>query len=137
MSDWYGGSRTNYVKIKDMDGLKKALEPFDLEIVEDRDSPNSIALLPNSEYGDWPTWAYTEDGEEIELDPVGHICPFMEEGQVLVIMEAGAERLRYISGWAQAFTWDGRFVEVSLHQIYEKAAQEFGVPLTTITPASY
>ena len=29
MADWYGSARSNYVRIKDMEGLKKALAPFE------------------------------------------------------------------------------------------------------------
>lgn len=32
MVNYYAAARTNYVFIKDMDGLKKALEPFDVSV---------------------------------------------------------------------------------------------------------
>lgn len=49
-------------------------------------------------------------------------------------MEAGAEKMRYISGWAQAVHSDGRTVELRLSDIYVKAEEAFGV---IPTDASY
>jgi hypothetical protein len=42
-----------------------------------------------------------------------------------------------VTGQAIAVRWDGRVVHLSLHDIYEKAAREFGVDVKSITPAEY
>ena len=53
------------------------------------------------------------------------------------MMEVGSERYRYVTGQAIAARWDGRVVHLSLNDIYEKAAREFGVDVKSITPAEY
>lgn len=133
MSNWYGGSRTNYVKVKDLEGLQQALEPFDLEIVQD--DQDRVALLSNSEYGEWPS--YGIDDDETELDVHEHILPYLEDGQVLIIMEAGAEKPRYISGWAEAYHTGGSVVRVSLQDIYDKVAEVFGMARENINEVAY
>ncbi len=35
MGNWCGSARSNYVKVKDIEGLKESLEPFDIVINED------------------------------------------------------------------------------------------------------
>lgn len=65
------------------------------------------------------------------------LAEHLAEGQVLVVMTAGAENLRYITGDAIAISWDGRQAQVNINDIYSKAATEFGVPLQSIAPATY
>lgn len=140
MANYQATARSNYVKIKDMEGLKKALKPFDIAIWEQ----DGMVGFGQSEMSDggWPGWclisvADDEPEEEIEFDPAIQICPFMEEGQVLVMMESGHEKLRYVQGHAQAFNTKGGYVQLILRDIYQMAADKFGVPLATITHAEY
>lgn len=87
--------------------------------------------------GGWPTSGYDNDANEVDFDFIKQVCPFMESDQVLVAMEAGHEKLRYVTGYAWAYHSDGRQFGLSLDDIYTKAAAEFGVPRNTITEASY
>ena len=144
MSNWNGAARSNYVRIKDMDGLKNALSPFPIRVYQNNDG--LVCFLSEEEdTGSWPSFALVEvdheDGwpseDEIEFDPTVQICPFMEDDQILVMMEAGAEKLRYVSGHASAFNAKGDSCGVSLNDIYEKAAEKFSVPVGKITDASY
>lgn len=139
MSSWYGTARSNYVKIDDMAGLEAALKPFCVKITPQDTDPAVVYFTPeDSDTGGWQTFSSDDDdGEEIEFNPVEHICPFMADGQVLVMMEAGAERLRYVTGEAQAYNKQGDFVCLSLSDIYAKAAEAFGVPKASITTATY
>lgn len=140
MANWYGTARSNHVKIKDMAGLKTALEPFEIHIHTAIAGAHKGMICFWSEDGDsgaWPGSILDEDEAEVEFDPAVHICPFMEDDQILVMMEAGAEKLRYITGWATAYTADGRDTTISLGRIYQQAADEFGVPRESITPAEY
>jgi hypothetical protein len=141
MSNWYGAARSNYVAIKDMEGLKKSLDPFPISIIP-RESDGKICLLSDDiDNGGWPTCACGTDasGEDMEIlfNPPELICPFMKNGEILIIMEAGAEKLRYISGTAVAFKHTGESVSIFLDDIYQKAANEFGVPIDTINLCQY
>lgn len=59
------------------------------------------------------------------------------QGQVAVLLEIGAERIRYLYGDAIAVNHKGRVVALSLKDIYRKAAREFRVPENEITRAEY
>lgn len=45
-------------------------------------------------------------------------------------MTTGAEKLRYLTGYAFALYADGRRLDVNLDDIYDKARAEFGVQPT-------
>lgn len=141
MSNWEGMSRTNYVTIEDLDGLEESVSPFELEIAEDDSSPGKFCFITETEYGDWPFSGYDfETDTEVELSVDQHIMPFVKEGEVLVIMEAGHEKARYISGNASAYIRRGDSVDrvsLSLQDIYTRAAEKFNVPMESITPAEY
>lgn len=127
MSNWYGACRTNYVQVKDIQAVKDAFQPFPIEIHESADG--LITLLSNDEYGGWPSSTEDADGNETPFD-FELIVPFLEHGQVLIVMCAGAEKLRYITGDAHAYAWDGRHAKVSLDDIYDLAEKKFGVSVS-------
>ncbi len=52
-------------------------------------------------------------------------------------MEIGAEKLRYLTGVAIAIDHKGRVIELTLSDIYRKAAQAFRVAENEITQATY
>lgn len=132
MAEWQGHARSNYVRIKDMAGLRAAMEPFDVEIVEKNGKAALLSI--HDECGGWPT-RFDADGNELIFADA--VWPFMEEGEILVLMECGAEKLRYLTGVAQAFNSDGEHVFVSMNDIYEKAAQAFGVSVASISDCTY
>jgi len=95
-----------------------------------------------------PQWAGQENptldleiedqfAEDDQVDWSSMLAPHLVEGEVAVLMEVGAEKVRYASGWATAIAWDGRETIIDLHDIYAKAAAEFGVERTSITEATY
>jgi hypothetical protein len=63
------------------------------------------------------------------------LCPLLEEGEMLVLMEAGSQDTRYVTAYAGAFAWDGRHCRLSLGDIYNYAAEAFGVDKRAITAA--
>ncbi len=140
MADWYGSARTNYVKFADLDGLKKAIEPFDLS-VEAHPNGTHYCIDSSEQFGGWPSAFYDyENQTEIEFDFALHVAPYLAVGEVLIALEVGAEKLLYLSGCARAYYFNGTDVKetrVSLFDIYEKAADEFGVSLDRIAEASY
>ncbi|AOZ11116.1 hypothetical protein BKK80_34725 (plasmid) [Cupriavidus malaysiensis] len=86
--------------------------------------------------GGWPTVYFDDDDdEELEFDPAELICPYLEDGQVLVLLEVGAERLRYLTGRAEAYASDGRRTVIGLSNIYQAAADAFGIPINEIGAA--
>jgi hypothetical protein len=132
MANWYGSARTNYVRIKDRDGLDEALAPFSLQVW---DKEGAVAFGGEDEFGGFPSISLDSEGNEVQFDPETHICPYMEPNQVLIVMEVGAEKLRYLTGWATAYSSEGKSVHVSIGDIYDKAEAAF--PNHSITEAEY
>ena len=54
MANWYGSSRTNYVRVKDADAFRKDMEQYEVEIFTNRDDQQMFALGANTEDGEWP-----------------------------------------------------------------------------------
>jgi hypothetical protein len=117
--------------------LEKALEPFDINISKDGEGEFICLLSGDSSDGAWPSYSEDNEGNELEFSFAEHVVPYMAHGQVLIVMEAGAEKLRYITGYAEAYHSDGRVVAVSLYDIYALAAKEFGVSRGDISHAEY
>lgn len=136
MADWYGTARTNYVLIKDMEGLKKALEPFDVSIKEHPQHKGFVFLDPScTGDGDFPS--FDDDDEEIEFSFQEHVVPYLAEGQVLIATAAGAEMLRYITGWATAYAWNGQTTSISISDITKVAARAFRMDPSQIARPAY
>lgn len=129
MSNYYATARSNYFRVKDKAAFREVLNPFDLQIYDEADT---LCLLSNSESGwDW----YNPDNDE-DTDPVELIAPHLQDGEVCILMESGAEKLRYISGYAEAFDSSGERVTLCLQDIYKLAKEKFGAQ-ASITEAHY
>ena len=125
--NYQGKARTNYVTVENLEGLKSALEPWPLEVRASSCRQGMAALFDTSGSG-WPTFAVDEDGKDLEFDVATLIMPFVREGEVLVVMEAGHEGARYVVGNASAWVRRGEEVlhtHMCLDDIYGRAAREF------------
>lgn len=136
MSNWYGTARSNYVRVKDMGSFLKALEPWPIKTQADLEG--RVALFSeDGDSGGWPSVSTTYDGDDIEFDAVQILAPHLADGEVIVMMEAGAEKERYVTGCAFAFDNTGQSVQLLLTDIYKLAAEKLGVPVSSITAAEY
>jgi hypothetical protein len=68
---------------------------------------------------------------------VTELAQHLPKGQIAVLMEIGAEKLRYLTGVAIAVNHKGRVVELTLSDIYRKASRIFRVAESEITQATY
>ena len=123
MANYLASCRTNYFRVKDPEAFKAALSPIaDIEIVE-RDG-HFMLLGRNEDGAGWPTSYHNEDEcEDVEFDLQGTVAPFLADGEVAIFMEVGAERLRYLVGYAVAVNNKGERRTVSLQDIYREAAE--------------
>lgn len=142
MANYYGVARTNYVTVDDLDGLEKALAPWPIEMTtQDNSGDNKVALLDNDPDGaGWPSSAYDDDDNEIGFDMAKIVMPFVHEGEVLVLLKAGHEKLRYVNGSAEAWVRRGKkvkYTSLALPDIYKIAAKKFKVDEQQITEAIY
>ena len=140
MANVMGFARTNYVKVKDLQGLSNALKDLGIEVLSHISTPNLVAFFPpkNSDDGTFPQVQNPYDENELhDLDWQTLVIPYLEDRQVLVVMTAGYEGSRYCYGDAIAYTKNQPPVWVALTDIYQKAAKAFGVSTDDITLAEY
>lgn len=139
MADYQGAARSNFFRVKDLNGLRASAERFGLVVQGHPAQPDYVMLYPTSDDGGWPSWQVEgeETGNDVAFDPIEHICPYLAEGQVVILIEAGAEKLNYVSGWAGAYTWDGRHIKLALLDIYERVVTELRIPEDQFADATY
>jgi hypothetical protein len=123
MADYYATARSNYFQVKDPDALRRELAGLDIDVLtDDPQDPQRVVLLCRSDHGSWPHSRYDENADDdVEVDLAAIIAQHLTDGQVAVLMESGAEKLRFIGGLAVAVNNRGEQVGVSLEDIYEHA----------------
>ena len=122
MANWYGSARSNYIRVKDREAfLEWAASLPDVEVV-DRDE--RFALLVTGD-GSWPSFRCDREDEEFDLavEIVGHLA----EGEVFIFQEVGAEKLRYLTGWAKAVNSAGETLEVSIDDIFRLVSDHWNL----------
>ena len=149
MANFNGTARSNYFRVKNAAAFEAAMQGLpDIDVWTKTDEAGVVRHAISSvdcDTGAWPSWTIRIEpdpdeegafiGDEYEIDMPTEIAPHLMDGEICVLMEAGAEKLRYISGWAVAFDNTERpRVYVSLSDIYAKAKEAFGA---TPTDASY
>jgi hypothetical protein len=91
---------------------------------------NQVALFADIEQTGAFFEKYDPDTyDSIELDWAGIFKRNLVDNQVAIIMGAGAEKLRYINGWAEAYNNKGEKRVINLGDIY-KLAEELGSEIT-------
>ena len=138
MANWNGKARTNYVRVKDYDALLKAVEDLPVEVEPHYKAVNFVTFnAPDNDTGDFYMQYVDDDGEEHHWSWVEDIVPHLAEGQVLILMVIGSEKLRYMTGYAEAYAWDGRRTQINIDEIYSRAAAEFGVKQVDTARCTY
>lgn len=139
MANYYGAGRTNAFRVKNVAALKGALEDADVEVVEEGPGTAVVLLVNDPDGGGyWGTALFDDDGEFVdELFVPDMIAEHLEDGEVAVFVHAGAEKLRYITGYSIAVHSSGQQVRVELDDIYALAARSFDVEPSQISEAVY
>lgn len=130
MANYYASARSNYFKVKDLTAFIEAIKPFPIKIYEHTDG--SLCLLSDNDGG----WSWYNAKTDEEIDSVELISPHLQDNEVCILLETGAEKLRYLGGTAQAFDNKGEAAFLSLNEIYDRARDVFG-PQASITRAEY
>ena len=137
MADFFATSRSNYVLVKDVDAAIEALKDFDIPIHRHPKNANAIMLAGCDGDGTFSTTRY-DDLVESCLDLPEWAATHLVEGQVLVLVSAGAEKLRYISAWAEAYTWKGEQVSVDLlTSLFSKMYEKLNIDKIEVADPSY
>ena len=136
MANYYGTTRTNYFRVKDADAFNKWIEQFSgIEIIKkdgtvgllfDDGMPTIRWVTQKEENGD-------EKDVEVEIDFMDELAEHLADDEVAVLQEAGAEKMRYINGYAIAINNKKETKQINLDDIYA-LAKELG---SNITKAEY
>lgn len=136
MANWYGTAHSNYFRVKEPNAFVQWTEQHGLGVFRSERGPDVFAIHPgnDSDSGGWPSYDMEND-EELNL--VAELARHLAPGQVAILLEVGAEKLRYLTGQAIAVNASGHVAEVTLQGIYRKAARAFHIPESEITHAEY
>lgn len=131
MSNFYGTSRTSYATIES-EAANKFAEKWGLQVIT---KDGKIGFLPSkmSEDGMFPSYLYSDDDVCEEEFSFAEICEHIAPGEGLIVIGAGADKLRYVAGWAETWSREGLVNQVSLGDVY-KLTKEAGL---SYTPAEY
>lgn len=145
MGNYNATARSNYVRVKNLAEVRRLLAERapEITICESHKNPGTVAFLVGgmSDTGCWPSiYPLDADGrpdDDAVPDEFGDfLAPHLEEGEVLILVEAGAEKLRYVAGWARAVRVRNGAVEsltVSLDDIYTSVRRQWRVEPTAAT----
>jgi len=123
MANYYASARSNYFRVKNPEAfMEEMFNVPDITIHGDNEKGFCI-LVDGGDYGGWPSWALDEDDNEYEVDVPVLVSKHLMDDEVAIFMEAGAEKLRYVTGYAEAINSKGERTGINLFDIYELAAE--------------
>lgn len=126
---YYAASRTNWFATKDLTALQAAMAAFNGDVTLHEGQGENVGKVmlsaDHSDEGTFPSARFV-DGECVEVDFEAEVAEHLADGEILVLISAGHDKLRYVGGWAVACDNTGKRVELSLTDIYERAEQTFG-----------
>jgi len=129
MANYYGTCRSNYFRVKDSEAFEREMDQIHSIAVQKGKDNTYVILGDCPDGGGWPSWDYEDN--EIDLPLI--VSTHLADDEVAVFMEAGAEKLRYIVGYAEAINSRGERASIGLNDIY-KLAENLG---SSITVAEY
>jgi len=121
MANYYASCRTNYFNVKDADAFKRAMNKIPgLDVQED--ALGFCILGDDPDGAGWPSWIWSDSEEDhVEVDLMAEVADHLDDGEVAIFMEAGAEKLRYIIGHAVAVNNKHEYRQINLNEIYKLA----------------
>ena len=137
MADFLATSRSNYVIVKDVQAAVDSLKPYDIPIHRHPTNENAIMLTGCDANGTFNS-SYLGESEENYVNLAEWAATHLVEGQVLVLVSAGAEKLDYVSAWAEAYTWKGEAITVNLLDVlFSRIQSDLGIPPYEVADPSY
>lgn len=135
MANYVGVGRSNYFAVSDEREFKAWADKFGIHTWEKDDNPELKAFEGNEESG-FLEYTDEDDNQWSTEEILGELQPILTKSTVCVFMCVGNEKLRYLNGCSFAVSRD-KVIKISLDDIYQKAVDEFGIPMEDITEAVY
>lgn len=148
MANYVASARSNYFRVRDEDAFLVWVEtvpgvvayrdtPLGVDAdVQDHAHPSYTLLVEDYDAGGWPCYRTARSGnleghdepehavadvyEDQELDLPAELAEHLAQGEVAVLEEVGAEKLRYLSAHAVAVNHRGEQIRLDLSEIYER-----------------
>lgn len=136
MANYVGHARSNYFRVRDEAAFLAWVETLPGVVARNGDSSGCFVLLvEDADGGGWPNWRYYEDVEdEEEMDLHAELAEHLAEGEVAILQEIGAEKLRYLVGYTVAVNHRGETLSVSIDEVYQKVHEAgWGEHVSTAT----
>lgn len=136
MANYYASARSNYFRVKDVIAFKEWAASRGLGVWEQQgeqgDTPVTLyAIYPrNDDSGGWPSGAFNAEDELEEFNVFEELAPHLADGWVAILLEVGAEKLRYLCGHAHVISADGKVSFISLEEEALKRAKKKGQHVT-------
>ena len=131
MASYVSLGRTNHFAVRDLDAFQALVANYSFELEVEKDN---VVILLDTDGSEWA--AYPEDSDDcVYLYDV--IAEHLQPGEVAVFQSVGNEKLRYVGGYSVAVSETGDQVWVHLSDIYQRAAEQFGVDRAAISLAEY
>lgn len=130
MANWHGTARSNYFRVRDetgflrwVDGLPGVTGSRHGEDGGLGERDERFCLLEEDGEG-WPGCRHDQEtGGVRDIDIVDELWPHLADGEVAVLQESGAEKLRYVTGYAVAVNSRGEILKVDIDDIYERVRE--------------
>lgn len=136
MANYYGVTRTNYFAVKDpVEFLREMNELPCMVIHKDlEDGTRLYGILDSNDDGGGLSWSVWNDEKDdyIEIDWLETFSRHLADDHVAILMETGAEKHRYVTGYAIAVNNRNERVQINLDDIYT-LAESLGKHVTYAT----
>ena len=132
MADYYAQTRSNYFKVKDEAAFREWAESRELKVWQRDEGERGYFAIHSTDVDEkgWHRADYDEEMEDFrEVDFEPELSEHLQDGSVAVLMEVGAESLRYLNGIATAVNSKGETESVDLRDIYG-VAEHLGGEIT-------
>lgn len=126
MANYYGKSRTNYFKVKDVEAFTQEVKKFPVEVItKEQDGETLYGFLDADSDGSGYITEYwdEEQGDGVAIDLEDFFKRHLEDGSVAILIHTGSEKHRFLSGDAVAYNNKGESIAVNLADIYTLAEQ--------------
>lgn len=131
MANFYGVARTNYVTLSE-EVAQAWADRWGLRVLREKDGGSRVGFAPGewSDDGCFPSF----DDDENEFD-WAELTQHLPDGEALVVVGAGHEKLRYVAGWSEAYSNQGLVASLDINKSLLAMLKEKG--FTGVTGAEY
>lgn len=128
MANYYGVTRTNYFAVKNEEEFRAEIANLPVELIEAKEEGKKVFgfLDADSDGGGdiFSRWNEETDEHE-EIDWQAFFQKHLADDWVAIIVSSGAEKHRYINGFAIAYNNKGESRSVGVEDIY-KLSEDLG-----------